>query len=130
MNENEIGTIVVDEAVKIHRGLGPGLLERVYETVLAKRLEKRGLVVERQVAVPIEYEDEHFDEGFRADLIVNGLVIIELKSIEKVMPVHKKQLLTYLRLTDRKIGYLMNFGEVLMKGGISRIINGKLDSQS
>jgi len=105
MNENEIGTIIVDEAVRIHKALGPGLLEIVYEAVLARRLKKRGLVVERQKPVSIEFEGEHFDEGFRADLIVNGLVIIELKSVEKVSPVHKKQLLTYLRLTDLKVGY-------------------------
>jgi len=128
MNENEIGTIIVDEAVRIHKALGPGLLEIVYEAVLARRLKKRGLVVERQKPVSIEFEGEHFDEGFRADLIVNGLVIIELKSVEKVSPVHKKQLLTYLRLTDLKVGYLLNFGDVLMKDGIRRIINGKLET--
>jgi GxxExxY protein len=128
MNENELGTIIVDEAVRIHKALGPGLLEIVYEAVLARRLEKRGLIVERQKPVSIEFEGEHFDEGFRADLIVNGLVIIELKSVEKVSPVHKKQLLTYLRLTDLKVGYLLNFGDVLMKDGIRRIINGKLEA--
>jgi GxxExxY protein len=128
MNENELGTIIVDEAVRIHKALGPGLLEIVYEAVLARRLEKRGLIVERQKPVSIEFEGEHFDEGFRADLIVNGSVIIELKSVEKVSPVHKKQLLTYLRLTDLKVGYLLNFGDVLMKDGIRRIINGKLEA--
>ena len=128
MNENELGTIIVDEAVRIHKALGPGLLEIVYEAVLARRLEKRGLIVERQKPVSIEFEGDHFDEGFRADLIVNGSVIIELKSVEKVSPVHKKQLLTYLRLTDLKVGYLLNFGDVLMKDGISRIINGKLEA--
>ena len=128
MNENELGTIIVDEAVRIHKALGPGLLEIVYEAVLARRLEKRGLIVERQKPVSIKFEGEHFDEGFRADLIVNGSVIIELKSVEKVSPVHKKQLLTYLRLTDLKVGYLLNFGDVLMKDGIRRIINGKLEA--
>ena len=128
MNENEIGTIIVDEAVSIHKVLGPGLLEMVYEAVLARRLKQRGLVVERQGAISIEFEGERFDEGFRADLIVNGLVIIELKSVEQVSPVHKKQLLTYLRLTDLKVGYLLNFGDALMKDGIRRIINGKLES--
>jgi len=128
MNENELGTIIIDEAVRIHKALGPGLLEIVYEAVLARRLEKRGLIVERQKPVSIEFEGEHFDEGFRADLIVNGSVIIELKSVEKVSPVHKKQLLTYLRLTDLKVGYLLNFGDVLMKDGIRRIINGKLEA--
>ena len=128
MNENELGTIIVDEAVRIHKALGPGLLEIVYEAVLARRLEKRGLIVERQKPVSIEFEGDHFDEGFRADLIVNGSVIIELKSVEKVSPVHKKQLLTYLRLTDLKVGYLLNFGDVLMNDGIRRIINGKLEA--
>jgi GxxExxY protein len=130
MTENEIGTIIVDEAVKLHKALGPSLLEIVYEAVLARRLEKRGLVVERQKPISIEFEGEHFDEGFRADLIVNGLVIIELKSVEKLSPVHKKQLLTYLRLTDLKVGYLFNFGDALMKDGIRRIINGKLGASS
>ena len=126
MTENEIGTIIVDEAVRLHQALGPGLLEIVYEAVLARRLEKRGLLVERQKPISIEFEGEHFDEGFRADLIVNGLVIIELKSVEKLSAVHKKQLLTYLRLMDLKVGYLLNFGDALMKEGISRIINGEL----
>ena len=126
MTENEIGTIIVDEAVRLHQALGPGLLEIVYEAVLARRLEKRGLLVERQKPISIEFEGEHFDEGFRADLIVNGLVIIELKSVEKLSAVHKKQLLTYLRLMDLKVVYLLNFGDALMKDGISRIINGEL----
>ena len=126
MNENKIGAIIVDEAVRIHKKLGPGLMEIVYEAVLARRLEKRGLVVERQKPVSIEFEENNFDEGFRADLIINGLVIIELKSVAKLAPVHKKQLLTYLRLTDLKVGYLLNFGDALMKDGVSRIINGTL----
>ena len=120
--------ILTDEAVSIHKVVGPGLLEMVYEAVLARRLKQRGLVVERQRAISIEFEGERFDEGFRADLIVNGLVIIELKSVEQVSPVHKKQLLTYLRLTDLKVGYLLNFGDALMKNGIRRIINGKLET--
>jgi len=126
MNENEIGTIVVDCAVKLHKSLGPGLLETVYEAVLAKKLEQAGLCVQRQVPVPIRYEGLVFDEGFRADLIVNERVILELKSIEKVHPVHKKQLLTYLKLTNLKLGYVLNFGDELMKNGITRTINGQL----
>lgn len=126
MNENEIGGIVVDCSVKAHMRLGPGLLESVYETVLAYELKKRGLSVERQVPVPIFYDDIRFDEGFRADLIVNGKVILELKSIERVTNAHKKQLLTYLRLTGLKVGYLLNFGEALMKDGITRSINGQI----
>jgi GxxExxY protein len=126
MDENAIGTIVVDCAVKLHKSLGPGLLETVYEVVLARQLMRAGLAVERQKPIPIEFESMSFDEGFRADLVVNGLVILELKSIEKVHPVHKKQLLTYLKLTDLKLGYLLNFGDELMKNGITRIINGTL----
>ena len=126
MDENAIGTIVVDYAVKLHKSLGPGLLETVYEAVLAKQLEKAGLSVQRQVSVPIKFEGLVFDEGFRADIIVNDLVILELKSIEKVHPVHKKQVLTYLKLTNRKLGYLLNFGDELMKNGLTRIINGQL----
>jgi len=126
MHENEIGTLIVDCAVHLHQGLGPGLLETVYETVLAHRLEKCGLRVDRQVSIPIEFDGEKFNEGFRADLIVEGKVIIELKSVEKVSPAHKKQLLTYLKLTGLKLGYLLNFGDALMKNGITRTINGQL----
>jgi GxxExxY protein len=126
MNENEIGAIVVDCAVKVHMRLGPGLLESVYETVLAYELEKRGLSVERQVPIPIYYDDIFFEEGFRADAIVNRKVILELKSVECVTNAHRKQLLTYLRLTGMKPSYLLNFGEALMKDGITRTINGQL----
>jgi len=126
MHENEIGTVVVDCAVHLHQDLGPGLLETVYEVTLARKLEKRGLSVQRQVSIAIEYENQTFEEGFCADLIVEGKVILELKSVEKVHPAHKKQLLTYLRLTGMKLGYLLNFGEALMKDGITRTIHGKL----
>ena len=126
MKENDIGTIIVDCAVELHRNLGPGLLETVYEVTLARSLERRGLMVQRQVGVSIEYQGETFSEGFRADLIIGELVIVELKSIERVTPAHKKQLLTYLRLTDLKLGYLLNFGEALMRDGITRTINGQL----
>jgi len=124
MNENEIGAIVVDTAVYLHKKLGPGLLETVYEVVLMKLLTKKGLHVQRQVSVPIEFEGEHFDEGFRIDLFVEGKVIIELKSVEKINASHKKQLLTYLKLTNTKLGFILNFGSELMKDGIERIING------
>ena len=127
MTENEIGEIVVDCAVKLHMRLGPGLLESVYETVLCYELQKRGLSVQRQVPIPITYDNMLFTEGFRADLIVDGKVILELKSVEHVTKSHKKQLLTYLRLSGRKVGYLLNFGEALMKDGISRIISGCLE---
>ena len=126
MTENEIATIIVDACFKVHTTLGPGLLESVYEAVLLYELEKRGLSVTKQQAIPVSYDDTQFEEGFRADLIVEDKVIIELKSVEKVMPVHKKQLLTYLRLSDRKLGLLVNFGETLIKNGISRVINGNL----
>jgi GxxExxY protein len=127
MTENEIGESVVDCAVKLHMRLGPGLLESVYETVLCYELQKRGLSVQRQVPIPITYDNMLFTEGFRADLIVDGKVILELKSVEHVTKAHKKQLLTYLRLSGRKVGYLLNFGEALMKDGISRIISGCLE---
>jgi len=123
MDENEIGKYVVDCAVQIHREIGPGLLETVYEVVLAHQLRQRGLQVERQVAIPIEYNGLRFDEGFRADIIVEDRVIIELKCVEKLNNAHKKQLLTYLRLTDMHLGYLLNFSESLMKNGITRTVN-------
>ena len=126
MTENEIGDIVVPVAVSLHKELGPGLLESVYEAVLAKMLEERGLHVERQVSVPIIFHGIEFDEGFRADIVVENKVILELKSVETTSKVHKKQVLTYLRLTEMKLGYLLNFGESLMKDGIFRIINGHL----
>ena len=126
MNENEIGKIIVDAAVAVHRELGPGLLESVYEVIFAYELKKRGLSVDRQVSVPIEYHGIKFDEGFRVDILVENKVIIELKSVESVNKAHKKQVLTYLRLTGHKLGYLLNFGEAFMKDGISRIINGDI----
>jgi len=126
MDENQIGTIIVDCAVQLHRALGSGLLETVYEVTLLRRLERQGLSVQRQVGIPIEFEGERFDEGFRADMIIQGKVIVELKSVERVIAAHKKQLLTYLKLTGLKLGYLLNFGEALMKDGITRIINGHL----
>ena len=127
MNENEIGDIIIDTAVNLHIKLGSGLLESVYEVVLMKLLTQKGLSVQRQVSVPIEFEGERFDEGFRVDLFIEGKVIIEIKSVEKISPVHNKQLLTYLKLTNTKVGYLLNFGAALMKEGIVRIINGNLD---
>ena len=126
MHENEIGTVIVDCAIRLHQDLGPGLLETVYEVTLARKLEKNGLSVQRQVPIAIEYEGIRFDEGFRADLIVERKLIIEVKSVESVHPAHKKQLLTYLRLTGLKLGYLLNFGAALMKDGITRTIHGEL----
>ena len=123
MAENEIGKIVVDAAVSVHRELGPGLLETVYEVVMAHELRARGLRVERQVPVAIEYREIKFDEGFRADIVVEGKVILELKSVQTVNNAHKKQLLSYLRLAGLKLGFLLNFGEALMKDGITRTVN-------
>jgi GxxExxY protein len=124
MTENEIGHRVLEAAMSVHRGLGPGLLESVYEAVLSRELEKRGLSTERQLSVPINYNGMTFDEGFRADIIVERKVILELKSVETLNRVHHKQLLTYLKLTNLRLGFLLNFGSVLMKDGIKRIVNG------
>ena len=127
MTENDAAREIVDAAFKVHTRLGPGLLESVYREVLKYELEKRGLRVEREVPIPVVYEDVHLDIGFQADLIVEGLVIIELKSVEQIHPVHKKQLLTYLRLADTRLGLLINFNVPLIKDGISRVVN-RLDS--
>jgi GxxExxY protein len=124
MTENEIGTIVVEEVMALHRELGPGLLEFVYEVCLADALERRGLTVERQKPVPIEYRGIRFEEGFRADIVLDAKVILELKSVERTTKAHEKQVHTYLRLTNMKLGYLLNLGEALMKNGIERIVNG------
>lgn len=124
MIENEIAEAILDSSFEIHRELGPGLFESVYEALLFHSLKGRGLVVSRQEAIPLIYDGLRFDEGFRADLIVENSVIVELKSVEKVAAVHKKQLLTYLRLADKRLGLLINFGENLLKNGISRIVNG------
>ena len=127
MTENEIADRVMDAAFQIHRELGPGLLESVYEVILARKLTDTGLVVERQVPVPIQFQGILFDEGFRADLFVEQKVIIELKSAERLQPVHSKQLLTYLRLTGCRLGLLINFGENLLKDGFKRVVNGLED---
>lgn len=124
MNENEIATLVMDKAFLLHRELGPGLLESVYEVILDRQLTETGLVVERQVPIPVRFQGIVFDEGFRADLFVEKKVIIELKSVERLQPVHSKQLLTYLRLTGCRLGLLINFGENLLKDGFKRVANG------
>lgn len=118
--------LVVDCGFRLHQRLGPGLLESVYETILADAIEQRGLLVQRQFPVPITYEGRTFDEGFRADLLVDGKLIVELKSVERLAPVHGKQVLTYLRLLDLPLGILMNFGGATFKEGVRRIINGDL----
>lgn len=124
LSENDVSGAVIDSAIRIHQALGPGLLESTYERVLAYELRKRGFHVETQVAVPLRYEDVLIEEGFRADIIVNGTVLVELKSVEKLSPVHKKQVLTYLKLTGIRLGLLINFGEALLKDGVVRIANG------
>lgn len=123
MSENEISKIVVDACYMIHVKLGPGLLESVYETILEHELISNGLKVERQKALPVLWNDKKMDIGFRADLIVEEKVIIEVKSVEHIIPVHPKQLLTYLKITGLKLGLLINFNEVLIKNGITRIVN-------
>jgi len=130
LTENQISKIVLDAAFKVHTRTGPGLLESVYEVTLAHELRKAGLQVERQVAIPIRYDELTFDEGFRADLVVEGKVIVELKSVEQLLKVHGKQLLTQLRLSDRKLGLLINFGEVQLKNGIERVVNGLPEQSS
>ena len=113
--------------MRLHKELGPGLLETVYEVLLAHLLQEAGLKVERQISIPIAFRGIRFDEGFRADMVVEDKVILELKSVESASKAHKKQVLTYLKLTGMKLGYLLNFGESLMKDGISRVLNGQVN---
>lgn len=124
MQTNEITKIVVDAAIKVHSHLGPGLLESVYLRCLAYELRQRGLKVVTELPVPIRYFEVEIETGFRMDLLVDDCVVLELKSVEDIAPVHKKQLLTYLRLTDNRVGLLLNFNVNLMKDGITRIANG------
>jgi GxxExxY protein len=127
VTENEVAKQIVDAAYRIHTELGPGLLESVYEVVLAHELETRGLRTVRQQEVPIVYRGTQIEMGFRADIIVEDKVIVEIKSVEAVALVHKKQLLTYLRLADKRLGLLINFNLALIKDGITRIANGMPD---
>ncbi len=129
MNENEITKQILDAAFVVHTKLGPGVFESVYEVLTAYELRKKGLMVERQKAMPITYDGVRFDEAFRSDLVVEGKVIAELKSVEALSAVHAKQLLTQLRLSGLKLGLLINFGEAHLKNGIKRIINGNLDDE-
>ncbi len=124
MHENEISREIVDAAYKIHRRIGPGLFESVYERILRYELQQRGLLVLAQHPVPVIYESVRIDEAFRADLIVQDKVIVELKSVEKLAAVHKMQLLTYLRLSGLRLGLLINFNVPIIKSGISRVANG------
>jgi len=130
MELDEITGLIIEEAIKIHKTLAPGLLESVYEVVLARALERRGLHVERQKPVRIQYDGMIFEEGFRVDLLVEGIVIVELKSIVELGPVHPKQVLTYLRLMNLPVGLLLNFGEATLKDGLQRIVNNLAPSAS
>jgi GxxExxY protein len=122
--ENEIATIIVDAAFKIHKALGPGLLESVYQAILSFELQKRGLLVAQQVALPVYYEAVKLELGFRVDLLVGNKVVVEIKSVEALAPVHRKQLQTYLCLMDLRLGLLINFNVGLIKDGIQRVVNG------
>jgi iron complex transport system substrate-binding protein len=129
MTLDEITGEIIDASIRLHQDLGPGLLESVYEAILSKVLTSRGLTVERQKPVCFEYDGISFDDGFRVDLLVEGRVVVELKSVEKVAPVHSKQLLTYLRLMNLPVGLLINFGAATLKDGLHRIAN-NLDSSA
>jgi len=123
MTENGIGTAILGAAIKIHSALGPGLLESAYETCLLYELEKHGLAGRRQVPIAIRYEGLTIDNGYRVDLLIGGLVVVELKAVEAILPVHRSQLLSYLRLGGFKLGYLLNFNVVHMRDGIVRMVN-------
>lgn len=124
IRENEVSGAILDAAIKVHRTLGPGLLESVYEVALAYELRQRGHTVERQVMIPITYEGIVLDQGFRADLIVDDLVVIELKCVEQVIPVHRAQALTYTRMSGKRLGLLLNFGTTRLVDGVTRFANG------
>ncbi len=127
MNENEIAKAIVDSSLKVHRALGPGLLESVYAAALSYELVTRGLQIERQRGIAVEYFGVRLDIGFRADIIVNRAVIIEIKAVEGVLPVHRKQVQTYLKLTGYRLGLLINFNSELIRDGIWRVVNGMPD---
>ncbi|HWE06255.1 MAG TPA: GxxExxY protein [Rhizomicrobium sp.] len=123
-NENSIGTAIVAGAMTVHSALGPGLLESAYEFCLAHELSKRGLDIRKQVSIPIVYDELSIENGYRIDLLANDLVVVELKAIEAVTPVHRAQLLSYLRLGGFKLGYLLNFNVAHMRDGVMRLVNG------
>lgn len=123
MTENDISTIVLRKSIEIHNSLGPGLYESVYEEILYSELLSSGLFVNRQKAIPVIWKDKKLDHGFRADLIIENKVLLEIKSVESIAPVHYKQVLTYLKLTELKLGLLINFNEYLVKDGYKRIVN-------
>lgn len=123
MELNDITAAIIEDSIRLHRGLGSGVFESVYETVLASKLARRGLHVERQRPVSFTYEEMQFELGFRIDLLVEQSVVVEVKSLDRIAPIHRKQLLTYLRLTDLRVGLLLNFGAETMKEGITRVVN-------
>jgi GxxExxY protein len=130
MQIDDITGVIIDTSMEIHRGLGPGLLESVYEAVLARMLMERGLSVETQKLVNFDYHGIHFEEGFRCDLLVNNTIVVELKSVENIAAVHQKQLLTYLRLMNLEVGLLINFGAATLKEGLQRVVNNHSPSAS
>jgi len=123
MTENQIGSIVIDCAIKVHKELGPGLLESTYQACLAYELKKKGLFVEEQKALPVIYDEIKLEVGYRIDILVENKIILELKSVEALNDIHLAQILTYLKLSDRKLGYLINFNVKLLKQGIKRVVN-------
>ena len=130
MSENEISGLVVDLAIRIHKALGPGLLESVYQRILAYELRKAGLEVQTEVPIPVEWDGHVIDESFRADIIMNGKVLLELKSVEKTQPVHRKQTLTYIKLANLRLGLMINFVASLLKDDLHRLVNNLPDSSS
>lgn len=124
MRENEIGNVIVDAALKVHTALGAGLLENAYEACLAYELEKRGLRTQKQLPVSLVYEEVKLDVGYRLDLLVENLVVVEVKAVEKLLPIHIAQILSYLKLGDYKLGYLLNFNVAHMRDGVKRMANG------
>ena len=124
MQDNEVGELVLGYALKVHKALGPGLLESAYETCLAHEIGKAGLEYERQLALPVVYDGQRIDPGYRIDLLVANRVVIEVKSVDKIVDVHRAQLLSYLKLGGFRVGYLLNFNVALMKSGIVRLVNG------
>jgi iron complex transport system substrate-binding protein len=123
MDVEQIASIAVDCGLKVHRGLGPGMLESAYEVILSELIQRHGLIVERQKLIPIHFENIHVKDGFRADIVVDGKLLIELKSLERLAPVHGKQVLTYLRMMNLQVGLLMNFGAPTFREGLRRIVN-------
>ena len=124
MNENDIGEMLLGAAIKVHSALGPGLLESAYETCLVHEIGRQGVEVKRQVTLPLNYDGMKLDAGYRLDLLIGDRVIVELKSIEKILPVHAAQLMSYLKLSGLRLGYLLNFNVVHMRDGIKRMVNG------